>query len=864
MNKQELATRIWQSANKMRSKIDANDYKDYILGLIFYKFLSDNLERFVLNQGATQEDLREVLNPEDLETLRHLQDNVGYFIEHKDLYSTWLAEGSDFNIGQARIALAAFSSNIAPTNEGLFGGIFDTLQSGLSNLGDTAMAQTKAIKELLNLIKDIPMDTQQDYDVLGFIYEYLISNFAANAGKKAGEFYTPHEVSDLMSRIVASHLKGRRQIEIYDPTSGSGSLLLNIGQAVGRHMGDPDRIKYYAQELKANTFNLTRMNLVMRGIKPDNIVARNGDSLAHDWPIFDDRDPVQTYRPLYVDAVVSNPPYSQHWEPKDQEADPRYARFALAPPGKADYAFLLHDLFHVKPDGIVTIVLPHGVLFRGHSEAVIRERLVEGNHIDVVIGLPANIFFGTPIPTIIMVLKQKRDRDDVLFIDASAGFEKVGKNNQLRASDVLRIADAVEQRTDVERFARVVSRDEIRENEYNLNIPRYVTAGVPNEPIDLYGTIFGGIPWDEIESLSAYWDELPGLRETLLTVDAQGYAHLASGDPHATIDDHSSVADFRARVKESLAGLPEYLRAQLVVGRAGVPVRQTEDVLTRNIFERLSGLPLVDPYDAYQALHDRWGQIRTDLEVIQTEGDEAIRVVDPQMRLKTNQKTKVATEVQDGWKGRVIPFELVQRELLQQQAIAVQQLEGRLAEIDVEVSELLQGLTEEDKLSLSDVLKEDGESFYKGALDKSVKELTRSGDTWPAEGPEAAQIGAQALLDERAQVAKQAKTGREALDVATRAAIERLTDSQIDALLAVKWVEPLMTDLLSMPSRIIRDLHRRVEALEAKYAVGLTELDKRVVETQRELHGMLGALTGSHRDVQALKVLRSVLGGPHA
>ena len=246
-----------------------------------------------------------------------------------------------------------------------------------------------------------------------------------------------------MSEIVAQHLKDRSEIKIYDPTSGSGSLLINIGHSAARYIGDSDNIKYYAQELKENTYNLTRMNLVMRGIKPDNIVTRNGDTLEEDWPYFDENDPAGTYDPLYVDAVVSNPPYSQAWDPENKENDPRYARFGLAPKGKADYAFLLHDLFHVKPDGIMTIVLPHGVLFRGGEEGEIRKNLIENNHIDAIIGLPANIFFGTGIPTIIMVLKQKRNVTDVLIIDASKGFVKEGKNNKLRASDIRKIADTV-------------------------------------------------------------------------------------------------------------------------------------------------------------------------------------------------------------------------------------------------------------------------------------------------------------------------------------------------------------------------------------------------------------------------------------
>ena len=228
-----------------------------------------------------------------------------------------------------RVAVAAFDRLILPSRKHVFEDIFRTLETGLSKLGDSATSQTAAIKKLLDLINDTPTDGRQGYDVLGYIYEYLISKFAANAGKKAGEFYTPHEVSEVMSRIVAAHTRGRDTITIYDPTSGSGSLLLNIGQAVARHMGDPDAIKYYAQEIKDNTFNLTRMNLVMRGVKADNIVARSGDSLEHDWPMFDESDPEGTYEPLFVDAVVSNPPYSQKWKPEGKSGDPRFTKYGL-------------------------------------------------------------------------------------------------------------------------------------------------------------------------------------------------------------------------------------------------------------------------------------------------------------------------------------------------------------------------------------------------------------------------------------------------------------------------------------------------------------------------------------------------------
>lgn len=471
MNKQQLASKIWAAANKMRSKIEANEYKDYILGFIFYKFLSDKEETFFSNEEMTKDDMKLYLVEEDEETVKHAQKNLGYFIAYNHLFSTWINnEENNFSVSVVKDALSAFSRLINKGHEKVFKDIFKTLDTGISNLGSTDQARTKAISDLIFLINDIPMDGKQDYDVLGFVYEYLISNFAANAGKKAGEFYTPHEVSFLMSEIVAEHLKDKDKIEIYDPTSGSGSLLINIGRSVAKHIKDKNNIKYYAQELKENTYNLTRMNLVMRGILPDNIFVRNGDTLEEDWPFFDESDRIGTYHPLYVDAVVSNPPYSQNWDPKDKDAEPRYKDYGVAPKSKADYAFLLHDLFHVKPDGIMTIVLPHGVLFRGGSEADIRKNLIERNNIDTIIGLPANIFFGTGIPTIIMALKQKRTNTDVLIIDASKGFIKFGKNNKLQESDIKKIVDTIKNRVSIPKYSRVVSKDEIRQNDYNLII----------------------------------------------------------------------------------------------------------------------------------------------------------------------------------------------------------------------------------------------------------------------------------------------------------------------------------------------------------------------------------------------------------
>ncbi len=348
MNKQQLANKIWESANRMRSKIEANEYKDYILGFIFYKFLSDQEAGLLKTDGYGDADIQKHVHENNADLVSYCQLRLGYFIAYEHLFSTWLAKGSSFTVDNVRTALSAFNRLISEPQEKVFSKIFNTLETGLSKLGDTTSSQTKSISQLIQLIKDIPTDGKQDYDVLGFIYEYLISNFAANAGKKAGEFYTPHEVSLLMSEIVALCLRDREKIEIYDPTSGSGSLLITIGKSVSKYTRNKDDIKYYAQELKENTYNLTRMNLVMRGIKPDNIFTRCGDTLEQDWPMYDDE--THEYKFVQLDAVVSNPPYSQHWDPSHKDTDPRY-RYGIAPKGKADYAFLLHDLYHLRPGG---------------------------------------------------------------------------------------------------------------------------------------------------------------------------------------------------------------------------------------------------------------------------------------------------------------------------------------------------------------------------------------------------------------------------------------------------------------------------------------------------------------------------------
>jgi len=800
----------------MRSKIEANEYKDYILGFIFYKYLSDTEVKFLKANDFTADDIK-ALTEDDGDTVTFTQNGIGYFIAYDNLFSTWIAKGRDFDVSDVRDGLSAFSRLINPTHKKVFDRILDTLQTGLSKLGDSSGAQTKAISDLIQLIKVIPMDGKQDYDVLGFIYEYLISMFAANAGKKAGEFYTPHEVSLLMSEIVADHVKGKAEIKIYDPTSGSGSLLINIGRSVAKHIESADNIKYYAQEIKENTYNLTRMNLVMRAILPDNIVTRNGDTLEEDWPYFEDSDPIGTYNPLYVDAVVSNPPYSQAWDPANKENDPRYSRFGLAPKTKADFAFLLHDLFHLKPNGIMTIVLPHGVLFRGGEEGEIRKNLIEQNHIDTIIGLPANIFFGTGIPTIIVVLKKKRATTDVLIIDAAKGFSKAGKNNILRASDIKKIADTVISRIDVPKFSRVVSQEEIRQNEYNLNIPRYVDSSDAAETWDIYASMFGGIPKSEIAAFDTYWQTFAGLKNVLFADNGTPYRALAAADIEKTIRENQAVTGFKRGYEEAFAGFAGFLKDELIGKMMTLNVNMEESRISDAIFARLETIPLVDKYSAYQALDDEWTKTAIDLEILQTEGFDAVRKVNPNMVLK--KKNGKDVEAQDGWIGHVIPFWLVRATLLTDETDALKQKEERLAEIQSAIEEIAEALQEDEE---------------------APPEL-------------------KTLVAEEKKLKSVIARDFQALHMKTKETIENLSDAQARALLEEKWIMPLVTALHMMPDEVISGLVAGIRALVEKYATTYAEVAGQIAETKAALSALIDGLTGNAYDMKGLGEFQALL-----
>lgn len=479
----DLHTTLFSAADDLRSKMDASEYKNYLLGLIFYKYLSDRLLEKVVEvadesleeydaQDKQVQLYKELLADDDIQKdlIETLVDTIGYDIEPAYLFSE-LASQAKQNIFQLNDLNKAFID--LSTKYLQFSGLFDDVDLKSKKLGSDDQQRNITITEVLKKLNDVDV-IGHNGDVIGDAYEYLISQFASEAGKKAGEFYTPHEVSIMMARIVAMGQEEKKLFSVYDPTMGSGSLMLNVRN----YINYPESVKYHGQELNTTTFNLAKMNLILHGVDYEDMRLRNGDTLNKDWP---------TDEPYTFDSVLMNPPYSAKWSADDTFLDDsRFNRYGkLAPKSKADFAFLLHGLYHLKDSGSMAIVLPHGVLFRGAAEGVIRKKLLEDGHIDAVIGLPANLFFGTSIPTTVIILKKNRTTRDVLFIDASKEFTKGKNQNKLSTDHMDKVVETYQKREDVEKYAHVASFEEIKENDYNLNIPRYVDTFEEEEPVDM-------------------------------------------------------------------------------------------------------------------------------------------------------------------------------------------------------------------------------------------------------------------------------------------------------------------------------------------------------------------------------------------
>lgn len=484
--KRILETQLWGIANLLRGKISADDYRDYILGFIFYKYLSEKQYLYAneLLEGEEVTDYKEVT---DTETLDAIKDEsllkLGYFLQPKELFSELAKKGNADTESESNYIiedLQAVMNHIEQSTMGTeseedFNALFEDLDLTSTKIGRTVGARNEVIVKILNHLDKIDFKLQDiDADVLGDAYEYLIAKFAAGAGKSAGEFYTPQQVSKILAKIVTT---GKTKLKsVYDPTCGSGSLLLRVAREV------EDVGEFYGQELNRTTYNLARMNMILHDVHYRDFNIEQEDTLEN-----------PQHLEKRFEAVVANPPFSAHWKSDKNplnNTDERFSQYGrLAPKTKADYAFITHMIYQLADNGIMATVVPHGVLFRGAAEGTIREYLIkELNYLDAVIGLPANIFYGTSIPTCILVFKKCREVDDnIVFIDASGEnhYIKNGNQNELRDGDVENIINTYRNRETKEKYSYVATLAEIEDNDYNLNIPRYVDTFEEEEPIDL-------------------------------------------------------------------------------------------------------------------------------------------------------------------------------------------------------------------------------------------------------------------------------------------------------------------------------------------------------------------------------------------
>ena len=494
----KLGNTLWGIADQLRGAMNADDFRDYMLSFLFLRYLSDNYETSAEKElGADypkleDDDKRAPLtlwyedNAEDIPAFeKQMRRKVHYVIEPAHLWSniSELARTQHNDLldtlqkGFKYIENESFENN--------FQGLFSEINLDSEKLGKNYSARNDKLCTIITKIAEGIAEFSSDSDVLGDAYEYLIGQFAAGSGKKAGEFYTPQQISTILSGIVTLDSqepatgKKKKLNKVLDFACGSGSLLLNVRKQLGHHgIG-----KIYGQEKNITTYNLARMNMLLHGVKDSEFEIHHGDSLTNDWELLNEMNPAKK---LEVDAVVANPPFSYRWEPTEALGeDFRFKSYGLAPKSAADFAFLLHGFHFLGDEGTMAIILPHGVLFRGGAEARIRTKLLKDNNIDTVIGLPANLFFSTGIPVCVLVLKKCKKFDDVLFINASEHFEKGKRQNRLLPEHINKIIDTYQFRKEEKRYARRVSMEEIEKNEYNLNISRYVSTAKPEPIIDL-------------------------------------------------------------------------------------------------------------------------------------------------------------------------------------------------------------------------------------------------------------------------------------------------------------------------------------------------------------------------------------------
>lgn len=845
---EEIKRRLWDGANELRGSMDASRYKDYMLGLMFYKFLSDKtLDTFKKTAGVGQvsenelvEEYTKAKEEYGTELDKMIQNVIGYYVSPEYLYQTWLKDinSGDFEVQKVTDSLNNFERTIAVSGDSNdFKGLFSSSTLDLTDtaLGSNLNERSKNIRALILLFADLDMVALQKGDVLGDAYEYLIGQFAMESGKKAGEFYTPRQVSEIMAQIVA---KTSNVTSVYDPTVGSGSLLLTVKKHLNKDVQKD--LVYYGQEKNTATYNLTRMNLLLHGVRPEKMTINNGDTLSQDWP----EDPERPNEGVQFDAVVMNPPYSvSNWNKSELKvSDPRFSDFSVLPPdSKGDFAFLLHGLFHLGVNGTMAIVLPHGVLFRGSTEGEIRKKLLEKGHIDTIIGLPSNLFTNTGIPVVILILKKNRALGDpILVIDASNNFIKVGKQNVLQEKDIAKIVDTYSNRIEITGYSHLATREEIIENEYNLNIPRYVETNDAEIPQDVDAHLMGGIPLRNIDDLKVLNSTVPEVLKNALNTIRPGYVKLVK-----TVDELTNKVlndDYvRNKTQEIESKAHEYISKYWTILRN---VNGTTDLIQlRNdmlveVKEMLSEFQYIDVYDGYQIIAEIWkNTLIHDTELIKTSDFYTIgRTREPNMVTKGSGKKK--REEQEGWVGSIVPNNLIMKHLYSAELEELENKKSRVQEIDAELLEIVESAkvedTDEHNALYESIKKNDDDEPQNTFENKVVKAELKKASKGTIEYDLLKKV--EKLMSEKTSLNKEIKIEDKALKEMIYERISNLTDAEIDHLVYEKWFGSTVNAFVNLVTISLKAELSTLEMLVKRYENTFSEIDteNRNLESQFE------------------------------
>ena len=789
LKKSQLYSSLWQSCDELRGGMDASQYKDYVLTLLFMKYVSD---KYAGKPGALIEvppdggfaDMVKLKG--DKEIGDKINTIIGRLAEANDLKG--VIDQADFN---------------------------DESKLGAGKEVQDRLTKLVAIFDGL----DFRANQAEGDDLLGDAYEYLMRHFATEAGKSKGQFYTPAEVSRIMAKVIGINSDTRQDQTIYDPTCGSGSLLLKAATAA------PRGITVYGQEMDNATWALARMNMFLHD-QPTAELWR-GNTLAA--PYFKNQDnSLKTF-----DFAVANPPFSaKAWSSGLNPAHDEYRRFAYGiPPAKnGDYAFLLHLIASLKSKGKGAIILPHGVLFRGNKEADIRKNLIQRGFIKGIIGLPGNLFYGTGIPACILVIDKENahTRTGIFMIDASKGFLKDGNKNRLRAQDIYRIVDVFNKQTELPRYSRMVPVAEIAgpANDYNLNIPRYIDSSEPEDLHDLDAHLNGGIPNRDIDALGAWWDHFPSLRKTLFKRNRKGYgnARIDARQVKSTILGHDEFQAYEKRVTDIFDTWHKRHKRRLAGVQVGSHPREIIGILSEDLLAGFADLPLLDPYDVYQRLMDYWDEtMQDDVYLIAADGwVEAARprgiIEDKEKKIK---ETPDLTIKRKKYKMDLVPPALIVARYFATEQATIEMLQAKQETAARELEEFVEEHTGEEGL-LEDAVNDKGK-VTKGSVKNRLRVIQ---DELESDEECGALTDCLALIEAEDEAGKAVKKAQDALDLNVLARYATLTEVQIKTLVIEdKWFNSIRLAIGGEVQRLAQQLAGRVKELEERYARPLPELE---------------------------------------